>query len=88
MKSIGFVETLGYVPAFAVADAMVKAANVEILKNVWIGAGLVTIIVTGEVGAVKIAVDTGASEANKFNGLSGCLVIARPDKELLDYILL
>ena len=44
MQSLGFVETQGYVPAFAVADAMVKAANVEIVKKVWIGAAMVTII--------------------------------------------
>lgn len=53
MQSLGFVETQGYVPAFAVADAMVKAANVEIVKKVWIGAAMVTIIVRGEVGAVR-----------------------------------
>ena len=55
MQSLGFVETKGYVPAFAVADAMVKSANVEIRKKVWVGAGLVTVIVEGEVGAVRIA---------------------------------
>ena len=49
MESLGFVETKGYVPAFAVADAMAKAANVEIVKKVWVGAGLVTIVVKGEV---------------------------------------
>ena len=65
MQSLGFVETQGYVPAFAVADAMVKAANVEIVKKVWIGAAMVTIIVRGEVGAVRTAVDAGAAAANK-----------------------
>ena len=50
MQSLGFVETQGYVPAFAVADAMVKAANVEIVKKVWIGAAMVTIIVRGAHG--------------------------------------
>ena len=63
MQSLGFVETKGYVPAFAVADAMVKSANVEIRKKVWVGAGLVTVIVEGEVGAVRMAVDAGAAAA-------------------------
>ena len=65
MQSLGFVETQGYVPAFAVADAMVKAANVEIVKKVWIGAAMVTIIVRGEVGAVRTAVDAGAAAAKR-----------------------
>lgn len=69
MQSLGFVETQGYVPAFAVADAMVKAANVEIVKKVWIGAAMVTIIVRGEVGAVRTAVDSGAAAANRMDAL-------------------
>ncbi len=86
MASLGFVETKGYVPAFAVADAMVKAANVEIVKKVWVGAGLVTIIVSGEVGAVRMAVDAGAETANHMDALEGCLTIARPTEELLAII--
>lgn len=86
MGSLGFVETKGYVPAFAVADAMVKAANVDIVKKVWVGAGLVTIIVSGEVGAVRMAVDAGAEAANQMNALEGCLTIARPTEELLAMI--
>ena len=78
MQSLGFVETQGYVPAFAVADAMVKAANVEIVKKVWIGAAMVTIIVRGEVGAVRTAVDAGAAAANKMDALLSCYTIARP----------
>lgn len=87
MQSLGFVETKGYVPAFAVADAMVKAANVEILKKVWVGAGMVTIIVTGEVGAVRMAVDAGAAVANQMGAMEGCLTIARPADELLAMIM-
>lgn len=86
MGSLGFVETKGYVPAFAVADAMVKAANVDIIKKVWVGAGLVTIIVSGEVGAVRMAVDAGAEAANQMSALEGCLTIARPTEELLAMI--
>ena len=83
MQSLGFVETKGYVPAFAVADAMVKSANVEIVKKVWVGAGLVTVIVSGEVGAVRMAVDSGAATANQMGALEGCLSIARPTEEPL-----
>lgn len=78
MQSLGFVETQGYVPAFAVADAMVKAANVEIVKKVWIGAAMVTIIVRGEVGAVRTAVDAGAAAAKQVGQLHCAHVIARP----------
>ena len=86
MQSLGFVETKGYVPAFAVADAMVKSANVEIVKKVWVGAGLVTVIVKGEVGAVRMAVDAGADVANQMGAMEGCLTNARPTEELLAMI--
>lgn len=86
MKSLGFVETEGYVPAFAVADAMVKAANVKIVKKVWVGAAMVSIIVEGEIGAVKTAVDTGATVANQMNALLACYTIARPTEELMNII--
>ena len=86
MQSLGFVETKGYVPAFAVADSMVKSANVEIIKKAWVGAGMVTIIVSGEVGAVRMAVDAGAATANQMGALEGCLSIARPTEELLAMI--
>lgn len=87
MQSMGFVETKGYVPAFAVADAMAKSANVEILKKVWVGAGLVTIVVRGDVGAVRMAVDAGVTAANQMDAMEGCLTVARPAKELLEMIL-
>ena len=73
MQSLGFVETQGYVPAFAVADAMVKAANV-------------TLIVRGEVGAVRTAVDSGAAAANRMDALMGCYTIARPTPELVEML--
>ena len=84
MQSLGFVETKGYVPAFAVADAMAKAANVEIVKKVWVGAGLVTIVAKGEVGAIRTAVDAGAAIAKEMGGLEGCYTIARPTDELVN----
>lgn len=86
MKSLGFVETEGYVPAFAVADAMAKSANVEIVKKVWVGAGRVTIVVRGAVGAVSTAVDAGATTANSMNALLSCLTIAHPSEELVAMI--
>ena len=86
MQSLGFVETQGYVPAFAVADAMVKAANVEIVKKVWIGAAMVTIIVRGEVGGARAAVDAGAAAANKMDALLSCYTIARPTEELVNML--
>ena len=81
MKSLGFVETEGYVPAFAVADAMANAANVEIVKKVWVGAAMVTVVVRGDVGAVTTAVDAGAAAANNMGALISCLAIAHPAEE-------
>ena len=86
MQSLGFVETEGYVPAFAVADAMVKAADIQIIKKVWIGAGMVTIVIGGEIGAVRTAVDTGAAVANQMRALLSCYTIARPAEELVSII--
>ncbi len=86
MYALGFVETEGYVPAFAVADAMVKAAKVEVIKKVWVGAGMVTIIVKGEVGDVNTAVDAGAAAANQVNALLALHTIANPTQELIDLI--
>lgn len=87
MESLGFIEAKGYVPAFAVADAMVKAANIQIVKKAWVGAGLVTIIISGEVGAVRTAVDAGATVAKQMGGLAGCHIIARPTEELKNLIM-
>lgn len=86
MQSLGFVETEGYVPAFAVADAMVKAADVQIVKKVWIGAAMVTIVISGEIGAVRTAVDTGAAVANQMRALLSCYIIAHPAEELVSFI--
>ena len=60
MYSLGFIETMGYVPAFQVADTMAKAADVEIVKKGWGGAGLVTIVIKGEISAIHTALDAGA----------------------------
>lgn len=81
MLSWGFVEVIGYIPAIAAADAMVKAANVEFVGIEIIGGAMLTVAVQGDVGAVNAAVDAGA-EAAKENGELHCaLVLARPNTE-------
>lgn len=86
MNSLGFIETMGYVPAFQVADTMAKAADVEVVKKVWVGAGLVTIIIKGEISAVHTALDAGAAVANQMGGLQAVLAVAHPAKSLTQMI--
>ncbi|KUO69644.1 MAG: ethanolamine utilization protein EutM [Clostridia bacterium BRH_c25] len=81
--SYGFIETKGYVGCVEAADAMVKAANVELVDQIEIGGGYVTVIIKGDVGAVKTAVDAGAASAQKVGELLSAHVIARPNPELL-----
>jgi ethanolamine utilization protein EutM len=83
MNSFGFIETKGFVGSIEAADAMVKAANVEIVKMIEIGGGYVTIIISGDVGAVKAAVDAGAAAAQKVGELVTVHVIARPNLEVM-----
>ncbi len=82
-ESLGMVETKGYVGAVEASDAMVKAANVTLLKTVQIGGGLITTLVKGDVGSVKAAVDAGAAAAQKAGELVSSHVIPRPHPELL-----
>ena len=84
MKSKGFIETRGLVAAIEAADAMIKAANVDIIGKKIIGAGLVTVIIEGDVGAVKAAVDAGATAAQKVGEVVSIHVIARPHEEVED----
>lgn len=79
MKSIGFIETKGLVAAIEAADTMEKAANVKLVGKKLIGGGLVTVIIEGDVGAVKAAIDAGAAAAKKIGELVSIHVIARPD---------
>lgn len=79
MKSKGFIETKGLVAAVEAADAMVKAANVELLGKTTIGGGYVTVIIEGDVGAVKAAIDAGAAAAQRVGEVVSVHVIARPD---------
>jgi ethanolamine utilization protein EutM len=80
------VECMGLVAMIEAADAMVKAANVELIGYEKIDAGLVTAIVRGEVGAVKAAVDAGAAAARRVGTVVGVHVIPRPHEEVSDGI--
>ncbi len=80
--AIGMVETMGFTGLVEATDAMCKAANVEMLKTLQIGGGLVTTIVKGDVGSVKAAVDAGAEAANRVGELLSAHVIARPHEGL------
>ncbi len=80
--AIGLIETRGLVGAIEAADAMVKAANVKLMGQERIGGGLVTVIVKGDVGAVKAAVDSGAAAAKRVGELLSVHVIARPHSDL------
>jgi ethanolamine utilization protein EutM len=82
MEALGMVETRGLVASIEAADAMVKAANVVLLGKEYIGAGYVTVMVRGDVGAVKAATDAGASAARKVGELVSVHVIPRPHAEV------
>jgi ethanolamine utilization protein EutM len=81
--SIGMVETKGYVGSVEASDAMVKAANVTLVRQIQIGGGFVTVIVKGDVGSVKAAVEAGSEAAKRVGELVCSHVIARPHPELL-----
>ena len=86
MKALGMIETRGLVAAIEAADAMVKAANVTLTTKEHIGGGLVTVMVRGDVGAVKAATDAGAAAAERVGELVSVHVIARPHGELEDIL--
>jgi microcompartment protein CcmL/EutN len=77
-EALGIVETKGLVGAIEAADAMVKAANVSLVGYEKIGSGLVTVMVRGDVGAVKAATDSGAAAAKKVGEVVSVHVIPRP----------
>ena len=81
--AIGLIETRGLVGSIEAADTMLKAANVNLTGMEKIGGGLVTVIVEGDVGAVKAAVDAGASAAKKVGELISVHVIPRPHADLV-----
>ena len=82
LEALGMVETKGFVGAVEAADAMVKAANVQLIGKEYIGAGYVTVFVRGDVGAVKAATDAGAAAARRVGELVSVHVIPRPHVEV------
>ena len=82
MEALGMVETRGLVAAIEAADAMVKAAQVVLIGTEKIGSGLVTVMVRGDVGAVKAAVEAGAANASKLGELVATHVIPRPHQDV------
>ena len=81
-NSLGMIETKGLIGAIEAADAMVKSANVQLVGKEQVGGGLVTVMVRGDVGAVKAATDAGAAAAEKVGELISVHVIARPHTEV------
>ncbi len=81
-NSLGMIETKGLIAAIEAADAMVKSANVQLVGKEQVGGGLVTVMVRGDVGAVKAATDAGAAAAEKVGELISVHVIARPHTEV------
>jgi len=80
--AIGLIETKGLIALVEATDAMAKAANVQIVKRVSIGGGLVTTVVTGDVGSVRAAVEAGAAAASQVGELVGSHIIPRPAEGL------
>ena len=83
-NAIGLVETRGLISLVEATDAMAKAANVQIVKRVGIGGGLVTTVVSGDVGSVRAAVEAGANAASQVGELLSSHVIPRPAEGLID----
>ena len=86
MNALGLIETRGQTPLVQATDAMLKAANVQLVRTVPIGGAFITVLVRGDVGSVKAAVDAGADAAAKVGELVSAHVIARPHDSLLDQL--
>ena len=82
LEALGMIETRGLVAAIEAADAMVKAANVTLVGKEMVGGGLVSVLVRGDVGAVKAATDAGAAAADRIGELISVHVIPRPHSEV------
>ena len=82
LEALGMIETRGFIGAVEAADAMVKAANVVLIGQEYIGAGFVTVLVRGDVGSVKAATDAGAAAARRVGELISVHVIPRPHQEV------
>ena len=83
-SAVGLIETKGLVGLVEATDAMAKAANVKIEKRIDIGGGLVTTVVTGDVGSIRAAVEAGANAATQVGELVGSHIIPRPAEGLMD----
>ena len=83
-EAIGMIETKGLVAQIQASDAMLKAANVSLVKQVQIGGAFVTTIIRGDVGSVRAAVDAGAAAASQTGELVSAHLIPRPEGTLLD----
>ncbi len=81
-QALGMVEARGLIGAIEAADAMVKAANVKLIGKEKIGSGLVTVMVRGDVGAVKASVEAGSAAASRVGELYGAHVIPRPHDDV------
>ena len=81
-EALGLIETKGLVGSIEAADAMVKAANVYLIGKILVGGGLVTVMVRGDVGAVKAAVDAGAASAKAVGQVVSVHVIPRPHTDV------
>src|SRR5260370_26712488 len=86
-EALGMIETKGYVGSVEASDAMVKAANVTLVKTIPIGGGLITVLAKGDVGSVKAAVDAGSKAASKVGELVSSHILARPHEDLLKLFL-
>lgn len=85
-QALGFVETLGLACGTEAADAMVKSANVTLVSRQQVGGGIITIIVAGDVGAVKAAVDAGAAAGSAVGKVLSAHVIPRPHVDIPDLL--
>jgi ethanolamine utilization protein EutM len=85
-SALGFVETVGKTAATLAADAMVKAANVRLVTMQQPGGGIITVVVRGDVGAVKAAVDAGNAAAITVGKVRSAHVIARPHEDIEDLL--
>jgi len=83
MSALGMIETRGHTGIVEATDAMLKAADVELVKTVAIGGAYVTVMVQGDVGSVKPAVDAGAESVGRVGELVSAHVIARPHEQLV-----
>lgn len=87
MKALGMIETMGLIGAIEAADVATKTANVEILNKHFISAGIVTVEITGDIGAVKVAIEAAEESVKKLGLYVSSNVIARPSESIAHLIL-